>query len=92
MDKQSKKHLKKPSPTLDNKDEQHGPTKNWRWTQVLVRDKQSLPLIRHPPCYSDSQDILDINMRKETQITNKTSALLQTRGKDELKIIFMRKS
>jgi hypothetical protein len=31
-------------------------------------------------------------MRKETQITNKTSALLQTRGKDELKIIFMRKS
>jgi hypothetical protein len=30
MDKQSKKHLKKPSPTLENKDEQHGPTKNWR--------------------------------------------------------------
>ena len=60
--------------------------------KIGIRDKQSLPLIRHPPCYSDSQDILDINMRKKTQITNKTSALLQTGDKDEFKIIFMRKS
>ena len=32
------------------------PTQNMEWTQMLTNDKQFLLLIRHPPCYSYSQD------------------------------------
>jgi hypothetical protein len=45
------------------------PTKNWWWTQVLAKDKQFLLLIRHLPCYSYNQYLLDTTICKQTQIT-----------------------
>jgi hypothetical protein len=46
-----------------------GPTKTWVWTQAPAKAKQLLPLIRHPPCFSNSQYVLDTTMHNQTQIT-----------------------
>ena len=56
------------------KHEQHGPHQTPQWTSVLQKGKHYLPLIRHSPCYSYSQYMLDTTMHKY----NKTVALLQT--------------
>ena len=45
------------------------PTKIRGWTQVLTKLKQFMPLIRHMPCYSYSQNVLYTTMRKQTQMT-----------------------
>ena len=34
-------------------------TKNRWWTQELAKGKNAVPLIRHPPCYSYRQGVLD---------------------------------
>jgi hypothetical protein len=65
--------------------------KNRGWTQVPTKgSKRFLPLIRHPPCYSYIQCVLNTSTIRK-QIQNKTWALLQTNlGKDEPNIVFMR--
>ena len=40
-------------------------------TQVFVKGKQVLPLIRHPQCYAYSKDVLENTMRKQTNNTHK---------------------
>ena len=67
------------------------PTKTMVNTSAL-ESKQFMSLIRHPPCYSYGQDVLDTSIHKQTQITNKTPVLLQTtEGKEEPNIVCMRK-
>lgn len=54
------RHMKK---TCRNKytteDKMGNPTKTGRETKVLPKGKQCMPLIRHSPCCSYSQHILD---------------------------------
>ena len=59
-----------------------------------VKSKQCLSLIRHSPCYSYNQDMLDATLRKHTHITCiRHQPLLQTIGvKDEPNIVFIWKS
>jgi len=45
------------------------PTKNRWWTQMFVKGKQFLPLIRHSPFYSYRQCVLGNTIRKQIQIT-----------------------
>jgi hypothetical protein len=46
---------------------------NNQWsTQVLAKGNQFLPLIRYQSCYSNSQDVLDTLIYKQTYITNMT--------------------
>ena len=49
------------------------PTKNRQLTQVLAKGKQFFSHIRHPPCYSLSQDVFDNTIRKHTGITQRYS-------------------
>ena len=42
------------------------PIKKRRWTQVLPEGKQFMLLIRYPPRYSYSQDVLEIIIIGET--------------------------
>jgi hypothetical protein len=36
---------------------------------MLLMGKQFLTQVRHPPCYSCSQDVCDTTVRKQTQRT-----------------------
>jgi len=51
------------SKMMSNKDQTR------EWTMAPEKGNQFLPLIRHPPCYSYSQHVLNITIRKPTQIT-----------------------
>ena len=42
---------------------------NWGWTQVVIKSKQFLPLIKHLLCYLYSQDMFDTTIPKQTEIT-----------------------
>jgi hypothetical protein len=44
------------------------PTKKRWWTQVFVKGKQFLSLLRHTSCYSYNQEVFDTTMRKQTQV------------------------
>ena len=69
------------------------PTKKTRGEPMSSQKVKMMPLIKHTPCYIYSQDVLVTTIRKQTQIINKTSALLQTTGdKDEPNIVVMRQS
>jgi hypothetical protein len=48
--KTKKKRTKNKTHTQHNT-RNNGPTKHRLWTQMLEKAKQSMPLIRHPPCY-----------------------------------------
>jgi len=52
-----------------NDDQQWLHPQNRERSQVLAKGKQFLSFIRHPPCYSYSQDVLDTTLRKQAQIT-----------------------
>ena len=55
------------------------PSRNHELTKVLGKAKQFLPLIRHAPCYSYSQVVLDTIICKQTQMSFVLKCLYQTR-------------
>jgi len=68
------------------------PTKYRDWTQIVAKGKQFLPIIRHPQCYSYSQDVLYTKCYTSTFTNNinMTRVLLQTTGgKDEPNIVLL---
>ena len=77
-DKQNKKPTQK-TKKMSNMD----PTKN----QVLAKDKQFLPLIRYPLCYSNSLDVLNTTIRKQEQMTQIRHEPFDTKYKTRSNII-----